>query len=1286
MTFFWRLTRVGLVAALAVGAVGWGLERARFGTSDEDAVARAATELNRRFEAAADTLAVTTTALLGDADTIARASRDADALGTLFARAAAVVPGGRPGPGGVTIYRPDGEPLAWAGRVSELGDRAGGPAALLMASGPPGPRLVRVQPVVATGRPPGERTAVIIAERPLGEPGAGLSDTLVLPTLAGPAAVRAVGDRAPADGPPPALTVPLNASDGTPLAVATFDRAEIQAARVRWERRTAGAVLVVLAVLLVVGLGPLVDRQRRARDRRGVSVATSAVVLTLVAARIVLWFALAPFLGGTARSPTSSFDLLLTALVACAVVWLVLDLEDRRRPALPHARLLATRAEALAPLVPAYALAGGLTAWGLEAYARVLRTLVSGAMIDLLHFWLHPPSAARLALGSGLLLLHAAVVWAGVTLARVPALVWRTRRDWHVRIGAAAWAAGAIAGLAALRLAMPVAPLLAALVGVALCRAAVARSPRHSRRSSQAARLAWIFLALLVPALAMYPTLLAFTEDAKEDLVSTVYAPQVASMREDLQDRLRRALEQIDSRFDLAAEPPAPGAEGTVDIDRAFAIWQQTDLATYRLTSAVELYNARGRLVSRFALSLPEQATPEYRAAGCDWDMVEETSPLGASDRHVLRASRGICATDRRLVGAIVVRVMLDYRRLFFVAPQNPYLESLRADSPDVSDGAAGGDVELAMYGWSRTPVEATDARVWLLPDAVFERLVASRAPFWTNLRREGETYRVYLLNDRGGIYALGYPVITTFGHLLNLAELTTLAGVLYVLLLAIMTVGGFVSMRSPTSGRALLREIRSSFYRKLVLYFFTAAVLPVAVLALTARAYLTSQLNAREEESAAQTATVARRLVEDYVTLQQRNAIALIDDQLLVLVSRAIDQDVNLFEGAELQATSNRALFASGVLTERTPSDVYAGIVLDRQKTFVGVETVGGAPYLLAAEPVRAGGREGIVTVPLTLRQAETERQRDELDRRVLFGAVFFSLVGIGLGYWLAERVADPVNRLTRATRRIARGDFDARIAATSTDELRRLVEDFNRMAAELQRQRLELERTQRLEAWAEMARQVAHEIKNPLTPIQLSAEHVRRVNQDRGRPLSPVLDDCITAILTQVRLLRQIASEFSSFASSPTARLESTDLATLIEEVVAPYRAGLAGRVTIALDADATLPPILLDRTLFARALTNVIENALHAMPGGGSLSVASRPSSLDGRPSIVVEVRDTGVGMDPDAAARIFEPYFSTKATGTGLGLTIAKRNIELNGGTIDVESVKGRGTTVRIELLL
>ena len=336
----------------------------------------------------------------------------------------------------------------------------------------------------------------------------------------------------------------------------------------------------------------------------------------------------------------------------------------------------------------------------------------------------------------------------------------------------------------------------------------------------------------------------------------------------------------------------------------------------------------------------------------------------------------------------------------------------------------------------------------------------------------------------------------------------------------------------------------------------------------------------------------------------------------------------------------------------------------------------------MIAAAPVRAGGRDAILTVPLTLRQREIDREIDDLDRGVHLAALFFVLLGAGIGLYMAERIADPIRRLTQATRRIARGDFDAQIAVKSSDELKRLVDAFNSMARELKAQRGQLERTHRLEAWAEMARQVAHEIKNPLTPIQLSAEHLRRVHADSGQPMGDVLEHCVTTILGQVRLLRQISSEFSSFASSPTAKRAPIDLPELIAAVIDPYRAGLAGRISIVNDAIAPLPRALADRTLIARALSNIVENALHAMPGAGELVIDARVEA----DWVVLEVRDTGVGMDEEALARVFEPYFSTKTTGTGLGLPIARRNVELSGGSIEVDSAPGRGTLVRLRLAM
>jgi len=319
---------------------------------------------------------------------------------------------------------------------------------------------------------------------------------------------------------------------------------------------------------------------------------------------------------------------------------------------------------------------------------------------------------------------------------------------------------------------------------------------------------------------------------------------------------------------------------------------------------------------------------------------------------------------------------------------------------------------------------------------------------------------------------------------------------------------------------------------------------------------------------------------------------------------------------------------------------------------------------------------------VPLALRQREIEREIDEPNRRVLVGAMLVLVFGAGLGASVAGRVSDPVARLTRATRLIAAGRLDVRIAADTADELRRLVDDFNSMAETLLAQRAELARTNQLKAWNEMARQVAHEIKNPLTPIQLATEHLQRVHEDEGRPLGAVFDQCVITVLQQVRLLRRIASEFSNFAGEPAPRLETVSLRDVLADVVAPYSIGLASRVAFVTHLPNALPDVRVDRTLLSRALTNLIENAIQAMPSGGTIRV----DAVAADDHVRMTIADTGVGMDAEASARIFQPYLSTKTSGTGLGLSIARRNVELHGGTIAVASTRGVGTTVTIALPL
>jgi signal transduction histidine kinase len=1293
-----RVVRAGLVTAIAVAATGWIVERVRYGGSDEAAVARLEGELNQRFASAADTLQRIAAGLATATDAIDAAPRNQAQARRLFDLLAETVQDESRARTGVTLFDASGAPLAWAGRVWDIPkERIQGPRAEFVAPGALGPRLIHVEPITAGSGPAAPRRATVVVEESLGsgQPSPVRGDAFAIETSIAPVIVRPAVVGVDSGRP---LTFAVRGPNGATLVTAEVAADDLADARARWRRLVVAALLVVAATTLLLCSAPLIERRRSARDITSFTTPTAGLVALIVVARFILYFAFAPFGGNGGPAP---LDLLLTALTLAALVWIGIDLIERRRVTRPRPALASPSQSAATFAVAAFAAAGAADVVLLWSYERLLRGVVADSPFDLVRFSLHPATLPRLGSLFALVLLHATAIWSSAAIIRAPSLVRRIPRLFAVRVAPAAWFGGAAVAILAARFiaAVPIGPLLVALLMAGACAVSLVLRRSRARHASQAARMFALLLALAAPAVAMYPSLYAFATEAKDRLVASDYGPQALGQRERLKEQLQETVDEIDALPTLREF--VVGARAVADApDRAFVVWSRTPLAIYRLKSSIELYDAEGRLVSRFALNLPEYESAAYRPSSCSWDSLEESSPFGSAERHVLRASRRICTAGGRPVGAITVRAMLDPEDLPFISSQSPYLEALRP-TPRAQEAVSGRDVEFTMYGWSRSPLYALGTDVWALPDNVFARAVASREPFWTELDRDDDTYRVYLLNDRGGIYALGYPTVTPVGHLIALAELVLLAFVLYAMLAAISAAFSAALLGPPTRGRALLREIRSSFYYKLFLFFVGGAVVPVVILAIVTRNYFRAQVLAGAEEAAARTVTTAQRLVEDYATLQQRGTagLAAIDDQIMILVRRAVNEDVNLFDRTRLQATSARDLFASQLLSNRTPADIYKTIVLDRLPAMVSHEEVGDFPYLLAAAPVRAAGREEIVTVPLANRQQQIEEQMDELDRRVVSAAVLFSLLGAAVGYWMAERIADPVNRLTRATRRIARGDLDARIAETSSDELRRLVEDFNQMAADLKRQRDELERTQRLEAWAEMARQVAHDIKNPLTPIQLSAEHARRVNIDRGRPLSPVLDDCVNAILSQVKLLRQISAEFSSFASSPTARPEPTALPSLIDEVVEPYRAPLAGRIAIAVQSAPDLPVVSIDRGLFARALTNVIENALHAMPGTGTLSITSRqspdgaaaadssepPAPEPATPrSVVVEIADTGVGMDDDALKRIFEPYFSTKATGTGLGLTIAKRNVELNGGRVQVNSRRGVGTTVTITL--
>jgi len=318
----------------------------------------------------------------------------------------------------------------------------------------------------------------------------------------------------------------------------------------------------------------------------------------------------------------------------------------------------------------------------------------------------------------------------------------------------------------------------------------------------------------------------------------------------------------------------------------------------------------------------------------------------------------------------------------------------------------------------------------------------------------------------------------------------------------------------------------------------------------------------------------------------------------------------------------------------------------------------------------------------------AQKKRAHDRAVRVLFLAGGCLIVATFVLSHWLSRRMARPVEMLVEGTRAIARGNLDYRVEEPSASEFAYLARAFNQMAFELQQQQDALRRMEKAQAWQEVAQKLAHELKNPLTPIQLAAQRLRRRYSSPKEGFGELLEQCTEVILRQVASLNTLLDEFSRLARLPEPVLAPVPLGDLLANVIAsfPELDNTEGNAPIQVEQKVPedLPPLLADSEQMQRVFHNLIKNAIEAMPEGGTLTITARRKESE-TPLVEVWVDDTGVGVAPEVRERLFVPHVSTKKDGHGLGLAIVWKIVEDHRGTITVEpNPEGVGT--RVTLLL
>jgi signal transduction histidine kinase len=405
--------------------------------------------------------------------------------------------------------------------------------------------------------------------------------------------------------------------------------------------------------------------------------------------------------------------------------------------------------------------------------------------------------------------------------------------------------------------------------------------------------------------------------------------------------------------------------------------------------------------------------------------------------------------------------------------------------------------------------------------------------------------------------------------------------------------------------------------------------------------------------------------------------------ESFLIKLANVFFTDINLFDAqGRLLASSRMRIFKEGLVSEWMNPDVFTAVGQEKRPMTVKEETIGSLTFLSAYLPLYNDKGKLLCYINLPYFSKQDRLKNEITDFLVTFTNlyIFLILAGVFISVLLSNYITAPFVMLSGKMAALRLGHRNEKLFWKNRDEVGELVDVYNRMVEELERSALQMAAAEREGAWKSMARQVAHEIKNPLTPMKLSAQYLQKAAKEGVVDLEERIDRFTRTLVEQIDALAAIASDFSNFAKMPVSQPFRIDLAELATTIVKGYSD--TEEMNYFTDIKGTDFNIFADRSRMTRILTNLINNATQSVSPGqrGEIRVG-----LDGTgPDLVMQVSDNGEGIPSDRADRIFLPDFTTKSSGMGLGLAIVKGIVEEMKGEIGFSANEAGGTTFTVRL--
>ncbi len=724
---------------------------------------------------------------------------------------------------------------------------------------------------------------------------------------------------------------------------------------------------------------------------------------------------------------------------------------------------------------------------------------------------------------------------------------------------------------------------------------------------------------------------------------------------------LRESIKEIDSQANMIEKFLFfPKRE-----ELAYQIWLKTTAAKLRWPSAIEILDREGEVLSSFSLNLP---IPEsvYTPFTERWWVEEASLPFFDKIKRVRFGYKGILG-GREWLGKIIFYISSDYDAIPILYRESPYYSILRGEifppSPVMER-----DFGFAVFDEEGSIIFNPSKIPSALGKNTMERLEKEDS-FWSSTRFPMGLHHIFYFRSADRIFAIFYPVKGIKGYCLEIMEITLITFIYFTILLLFFYFTGFYKPE-------WLKKI--TFSTKVRIVFLSLALLPFIIFSIFSNFFLQKLFIEQMKSKAIGELETAKGIFTQFFNVEREN---IIPQDLVLWVGSIIARDINIYLDGILIGSSRGEIFLFQYLPYHLDGEIYHEIIYKGSFYYLKKEKMGKLVYFTLSSPMKLGEQKYIISIPLIPEIKESSFIGREFMEFLSIMFFFFAIIASIVSQSLYRKIIGPIKILLGAYRDVGKGNLEIRIETKSKDEIRELMEGFNSMVKELKVKQEELKEMERRQAWAEMAKKAAHEIKNPLTPILLMTEHLLKVFREDKEEFERNFEKGVNFIINEVKRLKRISSEFISYSQEKLIK-ERFDFKKLAEEIIEPLRITLKEKVDFVIVSNQESIYFDGDIKMMETVLRNAILNAIEAIKGKGKIEISlTREDDL-----IKISVIDSGEGIPPENISRIFEPYFTTKPSGTGLGLSIARKMVEMHGGKISVESEMGKGTKVTIELPL